>query len=62
MPENNEKNREQLIDEVIETWDMGDLILFAKMKLNQDYKKDPGLFDEDWISIFGEDDDATFNK
>ena len=53
MVENSHINREKLADEVIETWGLDDLVLFATMKLKQDYKKDPGLFDEDWLSMFG---------
>ena len=59
MAENNYENRARLIAEVIDTWDMDDLVLFAKRHLHRDYVKDTDMFDEDWESLFGEDDDGN---
>ncbi len=52
--ENNEDTREKLAEEVVDSWDMDDLIYFALKRLTEDYEKDGDLFEEDWATMFPE--------
>ena len=52
--ENNEDTREKLAREVVDSWDMDDLIYYAIKRLTEDYKKDDLAFEEDWVTMFPE--------
>ena len=54
IAENNEETREKLAEEVVESWDMDNLISFAFERLKDDYQLNPDQFEEDWITMFPE--------
>ena len=47
--ENNDENRTRLAEEVVEGWDMDDLIFYAIKQLKEYYKGDDEAFEEEWI-------------
>ena len=53
--ENNEISRNRLAQEVVDSWDMGDLIEYAVNQLEEHYATDNDGFQEDWINTIGED-------
>jgi len=54
MVENNKENRDALVKEVVETWDMGDLVGFAMHYLAEHYAASTDLFNEDWSATMDE--------
>ena len=54
VAENNEDTREKLAREVVDSWDMDDLVGFAVDRLLDDYQLNPCQFDEDWSTMFPE--------
>ncbi len=54
VAENNEDTREKLAREVVDSWDMDDLVCFAVDRLLDDYQLNPDQFEEDWVTMFPE--------
>jgi hypothetical protein len=55
MPiENNEANREKLAQAVVEDADLDDLIGMSLNSCVSRYERDEGKFQEDWESVFGD--------
>ncbi len=54
VAENNEDTREKWAREVVDSWDMDDLVCFAVDRLLDDYQLNPDQFEEDWVTMFPE--------
>ncbi len=54
VAENNEDTREKLAREVVDSWDMDDLVGLAVDRLLDDYQLNPDQFEEDWVTMFPE--------
>ncbi len=54
VAENNEDTREKLAREVVDSWDVDDLVGFAVDRLLDDYQLNPDQFEEDWVTMFPE--------
>lgn len=53
--ENNQANRDELIEEVVALWMIHELVDYAKQQLNKEYKDSTGLFNSDWEGTFSDD-------
>jgi len=51
-PKNTENNREKLAREVVDSWDMNDLITYAIDKLEEYYERDEDGFQADWKTMY----------
>jgi len=51
-PKNTEETREKLAHEVVDSWDMDDLITYAIDKLEEYYKSDEEGFQADWKTMY----------
>ena len=47
-PENNERNRRELVENIISGWAVEDLYKFVVDSYAQDYKDAPRVFEDDW--------------
>ena len=47
-PENNEKNRRELVENIISGWDVEDLYKFVVDSYANDYLLNPSVFEDDW--------------
>jgi hypothetical protein len=47
-PENNEKNRFELAENIISTWSLEDLREYAIREFESDYRAEPSFFEEEW--------------
>jgi hypothetical protein len=56
--ENNQTNRDELIEEVLEVWEMDELLAYAKQQLNKEYKDSTNLFESDWEGTFSDDEES----
>tara|TARA_Y100001936_G_C15448897_1_gene348063 strand:+ start:268 stop:435 length:168 start_codon:yes stop_codon:yes gene_type:complete len=52
MVKNNNDNCHKLAEEVVDDWDMGDLIAYAIERLTRDYLEDKEMFNNDWEDKF----------
>ena len=52
-PENNEKNRRELVENIISGWDVEDLYKFVVDHYAQDYELHPPVFEDDWDDFKG---------
>jgi hypothetical protein len=55
--ENNDENREKLVDKIVDGWDMDTLVGEMKRRLDDDYKYSDELFQGDWEVEMGDDDE-----
>lgn len=54
MPENNEVNREKLVQEIVDGWDMDTLMGYALDNLTIFYRDNSIDFQAEWETMFGD--------
>lgn len=52
-PERTEENILKLASQVLESWDMESLLGYAEDRLQEGYRENEAMFNEDWEEMFG---------
>ena len=55
MPEHTDENVEQLAGDIVEEWDLDDLIQYAVTQLTNYYMENEEEFHEEWSEFYDED-------